>query len=114
MSNILISSRTNFTNMTNAAGKNVAPTMDTFQAAAANADFSKAKDILTNQPGERSWADYRGDLHAVTQGQPGRPEPGGVEVPGLGPEERSPAGKGARIRATTRRAREGHRGALAA
>lgn len=44
--------------MTNAAGKQVAPTMDRFQAAAANADFSKAKDfylILTNQPGERSW-----------------------------------------------------------
>jgi phosphate transport system substrate-binding protein len=54
----VIENNLTFTNMTNAAGKQVAPTMETFQAAAANADFSKAKDfylILTNQPGERSW-----------------------------------------------------------
>jgi phosphate transport system substrate-binding protein len=54
----VIENHLTFTNMINAAGKQVAPTMDTFQAAAANADFSKAKDfylILTNQPGERSW-----------------------------------------------------------
>jgi phosphate transport system substrate-binding protein len=44
--------------MMNAAGKQVAPTMDAFQAAAANTDFTKAKDfylILTNQPGDKSW-----------------------------------------------------------
>jgi len=47
-----------YTDMVNAAGKRVAPTMGAFQAAAANADFSKAQDfylILTNQPGEASW-----------------------------------------------------------
>ncbi|HWF63622.1 MAG TPA: phosphate ABC transporter substrate-binding protein PstS, partial [Rhizomicrobium sp.] len=47
-----------YTDMVNAAGKRVAPTMGAFQAAASNADFSKAQDfylILTNQPGEASW-----------------------------------------------------------
>jgi len=44
--------------MINADGKRVKPTMDAFQAAAGNADFSKVKDfylILTNQPGAKSW-----------------------------------------------------------
>ena len=44
--------------MLNADGKRVKPTMDAFQAAAGNADFSKVKDfylILTNQPGAKSW-----------------------------------------------------------
>ncbi len=47
-----------YTDMTNAAGKRVQPTMEAFQAAAANADFSKVQDfylILTNQPGDKSW-----------------------------------------------------------
>jgi phosphate transport system substrate-binding protein len=53
----VIENHLTFTNMM-AAGKQVAPTMDAFQAAAANADFTKAKDfylILTNQPGDKSW-----------------------------------------------------------
>jgi len=44
--------------MINSAGKRVKPTMDAFQAAAGNADFSKVKDfylILTDQPGAKSW-----------------------------------------------------------
>jgi phosphate transport system substrate-binding protein len=44
--------------MQNAAGKFVAPESDTFQSAAASADWSKspAYDILlTNQPGDKSW-----------------------------------------------------------
>ncbi len=44
--------------MINAAGQRVKPTMQSFQAAAANADFSKVQDfylILTNQPGAQSW-----------------------------------------------------------
>ena len=44
--------------MINAADKVVAPDLATFQAAAANADFTKVEDfymILTNQPGARSW-----------------------------------------------------------
>lgn len=47
-----------WTDMVNAAGKRVAPTMDAFQSAAGNADFSKVQDfyeILTNQPGAKSW-----------------------------------------------------------
>jgi len=47
-----------YANMINAAGKTVAPTIEAFQAAAANADWSKAPGfylILSNQPGEQSW-----------------------------------------------------------
>ncbi|MBN9588046.1 MAG: phosphate ABC transporter substrate-binding protein PstS [Alphaproteobacteria bacterium 64-11] len=47
-----------YTDMINADGKRVKPTMQSFQAAAANADFSKVQDfylILTNQPGANSW-----------------------------------------------------------
>jgi phosphate transport system substrate-binding protein len=47
-----------YANMINAAGKTVAPTVEAFQAAAANADWSKAPGfylILSNQPGEQSW-----------------------------------------------------------
>ncbi|HTP76777.1 MAG TPA: phosphate ABC transporter substrate-binding protein PstS [Rhizomicrobium sp.] len=47
-----------YTDMINAAGQRVKPTMQAFQSAAANADFSKVQDfylILTNQPGATSW-----------------------------------------------------------
>jgi phosphate transport system substrate-binding protein len=47
-----------YTSMINNAGKQVAPTMEAFQAAAANADFSKVQNfylILTDQPGDKSW-----------------------------------------------------------
>jgi phosphate transport system substrate-binding protein len=46
------------TKMINKAGKTVAPTSETFQAAAANADWKSAPSyglMLTNQPGEGSW-----------------------------------------------------------
>ncbi|MGQ7245372.1 phosphate ABC transporter substrate-binding protein PstS [Salinicola sp. V024] len=42
----------------NQAGKVVAPDMDSFMAAAANADWKKAPGmylVLTNQPGDKSW-----------------------------------------------------------
>jgi len=45
-------------NMINRAGKNLAPTSEAFQAAAANADWSSQPGygvILANQPGEKSW-----------------------------------------------------------
>lgn len=45
-------------NMINKAGKTVAPTSETFQAAAANADWNSQPGygvILANQPGEKSW-----------------------------------------------------------
>ncbi len=44
--------------MINKAGKPVAPTMEAFQAAAANADWANAPGfyvILTDQPGDQSW-----------------------------------------------------------
>ena len=47
-----------FTNMINKAGKTVAPTSATFQAAAANADWNSQPGygvILANQPGDQSW-----------------------------------------------------------
>jgi phosphate transport system substrate-binding protein len=47
-----------YTKMGNRAGKMLEPTMGAFQAAAANADFSKVQDfylILTDQPGAKSW-----------------------------------------------------------
>jgi phosphate transport system substrate-binding protein len=47
-----------YTAMTNKAGKTVQPTTEAFQAAAANADWTKAPGfylILTDQPGDKSW-----------------------------------------------------------
>jgi phosphate transport system substrate-binding protein len=46
------------TNMINKSGKNVGPTSDAFQAAAANANWSSEPGygvILANQPGDKSW-----------------------------------------------------------
>lgn len=47
-----------YARMKNAAGNYVNPSDETFQAAAASADWSKAKDfhlVMTNAPGENSW-----------------------------------------------------------
>ena len=47
-----------YADMANKAGKEVAPTMESFQAAAVNADWSKAPGyylILSDQPGDKSW-----------------------------------------------------------
>jgi phosphate transport system substrate-binding protein len=47
-----------YTKMVNKDGKTVTPGLNTFQAAAAGADWAGAKDfylILTNQPGAESW-----------------------------------------------------------
>jgi phosphate transport system substrate-binding protein len=47
-----------YTRMVNKDGKTLEPTMAAFQAAAANADFTKVPDfylILTDQPGAKSW-----------------------------------------------------------
>ncbi len=47
-----------YTAMQNAAGKFVLPSDESFAAAAANADWAKAKDfylVMTNAPGEASW-----------------------------------------------------------
>jgi len=47
-----------YTGLVNKAGKTVQPTVEAFQAAAANADWAKAPGyyvILADQPGEKSW-----------------------------------------------------------
>ncbi len=47
-----------YTDMINAAGKRVHPSVEAFESAASNADFIKVQDfceILTNQPGASSW-----------------------------------------------------------
>ncbi|WP_081991664.1 phosphate ABC transporter substrate-binding protein PstS [Inquilinus limosus] len=47
-----------YTKMVNKDGKTLEPTLKTFQAAAANADWANSKNyfvILTNQPGAESW-----------------------------------------------------------
>ncbi|WP_407060812.1 phosphate ABC transporter substrate-binding protein PstS [Agrilutibacter terrestris] len=47
-----------YSRLKNAAGNYVLPSDDTFQAAAANADWANAKDfylVMTNAPGEKSW-----------------------------------------------------------
>ncbi|MEP7241691.1 MAG: phosphate ABC transporter substrate-binding protein PstS [Devosia sp.] len=47
-----------YAKMINAAGKTVEPNLESFSAAAANADFANAKNfnlIITNQPGDASW-----------------------------------------------------------
>lgn len=48
----------NYVTMQNQAGSYVAPSIDSFKAAAANADWKNAEGfylVLTNQPGEQSW-----------------------------------------------------------
>ncbi|MGC7406860.1 phosphate ABC transporter substrate-binding protein PstS [Pandoraea pneumonica] len=45
-----------YTSLTNAAGKVVEPTAETFKTAAGHAEWSKTfYQILTNEPGEKSW-----------------------------------------------------------
>ncbi|MBI5249370.1 MAG: phosphate ABC transporter substrate-binding protein PstS [Desulfomonile tiedjei] len=50
--------RLKYVQIQNSAGKFVAPTIESFQAAAANADWEKAPGfymVLTDQPGDKSW-----------------------------------------------------------
>jgi phosphate transport system substrate-binding protein len=54
----VIENKLAYTDMVNKAGKRVGPTMEAFQAATTDADFTKVKDfylILTNHPGDKSW-----------------------------------------------------------
>jgi phosphate transport system substrate-binding protein len=47
-----------YAKMINANGKTVEPNLDSFSAAASNADFANAKNfnlVITNQPGDASW-----------------------------------------------------------
>ena len=54
----IIENKLQYARMINSAGEVVSPSLKGFQAAAANVDFTKAKDfyvILTDQPGDQSW-----------------------------------------------------------
>ncbi len=54
----ILESHMSYARMINSAGRTVSPSLEGFQAAAANVDFTKAQDfyvILTDQPGEESW-----------------------------------------------------------
>jgi phosphate transport system substrate-binding protein len=54
----ILESHLAYARMVNSAGKTVSPSLKGFQAAAANVDFTKARDfyvILTDQPGDDSW-----------------------------------------------------------
>ncbi|MEO8882944.1 MAG: phosphate ABC transporter substrate-binding protein PstS [Devosia sp.] len=47
-----------YADLKNAAGKTIEPSLDTFAAAAASADWKNAKNfnlVITNQPGDNSW-----------------------------------------------------------
>ncbi len=53
-----LKNRMSYTKLQNSSGKFVAPTIETFQSAAASADWKNAPGfymVLTNQPGEKSW-----------------------------------------------------------
>jgi phosphate transport system substrate-binding protein len=54
----ILENHMSYARMINGAGKVVTPSLQGFQAAAANVDFTKAQDfyvILTDQPGDESW-----------------------------------------------------------
>jgi len=53
-----VQNKLSYASMINKAGRTVAPTMESFQAAAANADWAEAPGfslILSDQPGDKSW-----------------------------------------------------------
>ena len=54
----ILENHMSYARLINSAGKVVSPSLQGFQAAAANVDFTKAQDfyvILTDQPGDESW-----------------------------------------------------------
>jgi phosphate transport system substrate-binding protein len=54
----ILENHMSYARMVNSAGRVVSPSLEGFQAAAANVDFTKAQDfyvILTDQPGAASW-----------------------------------------------------------
>lgn len=64
-----------YMDMINSAGKRVAPTMENFGAAAANADWSAApafRVVLTDQPGDASWP-ITGSTFAIVHTNPENP-----------------------------------------
>jgi phosphate transport system substrate-binding protein len=68
-----IENKINFASLINRAGKTVKPTIETFQAAAANADWKSAPAfymVLTDQPGDNSWPVTGASFILVYKDQP--------------------------------------------
>ena len=95
--------------MINKDGKAVAPTAETFQAAAANADWKSQPGygvILANQPGDKSWP-----MTAATwilihkQPQDAAAAARSAQVLRLGLRQGRQDGRGARLRADARQGR---------
>ena len=76
------------TQLRNKAGKFVTPTMDSFKAAAASADWSKVQNFaidLNDQPGDNSWPIESRHVRAAADRSEGpEPERRGEEVLRLG------------------------------
>jgi len=67
-----------FTQLKNKAGKFVAPTLEAFAAAAANADWKNAPGyylVLTDQPGDDSWPISGASFILVYRDQTGKADP---------------------------------------
>jgi phosphate transport system substrate-binding protein len=65
-----------YTRLVNKSGKTVEPSIETFQAAAANADWSKAPGmylVVTDQPGENAWP-IAGATFILMYKNPGDPQ----------------------------------------
>ncbi len=93
--------------LVNKAGKAVAPSAESFQAAAANADWAHADSyylILTDQAGAQELAHHRRELHPGVRTPPDpRPNRRSAEVLRLGVQERHPDGERPRLRAAAGR-----------
>ena len=101
-----------FTKLVNKDGKAVSPVSATFQAAAANADWTKAPgfyQILTNQPGADSWPITAATfiLMHKKSADAGERE-GGPEVLRLGLRQGRPGGRGARLHPDALQRRHAH------
>jgi ABC-type phosphate transport system substrate-binding protein len=105
-----------YSRMKNAAGNFVNPSDDSFQAAAASADWANAKDfylVMTNAPGEQAWPItatnfilmYKQPKNAAARRTPRTSSPGRTQ--------RRRAGHEARLRAAARRPGQADRGVLA-
>ena len=100
------------TKMINKAGKTVVPTAETFQAAAANADWKSQPGygvILANQPGDQSWPMTAATwilIHKKPQDRGGHGR--GAQVLRLVLRQGRQDGRGARLRADAGQGRQGH------
>ena len=103
----------------NAAGKFVAPSAASFQAAAASADWAHAKDfnlVMTNAPGAERLSDHRDHLHpdAPSSRRTRRKSDAALGFFRWALEKGQAQAQQARLRAAARRARPADRDATSA